>query len=79
MGTLTDLPASKPNSWIGFAVNTATLVARQIMRLPFQNWIFLPPLLIVEVLRHMSVGHEYGTVIALEWLSVVCWPLVDRS
>lgn len=28
----------------------------------------------------MSAGHEYGTVIALEWPSAVCWPLlVDRS
>ena len=40
---------------------------------------FLPPLLILESLRHIS-GHKYGTVIALEWPSAVWWPLlVDRS
>ena len=36
----TDLPALKPNSWTGFAVDTAALVVRQIMHLWFHNWIF---------------------------------------
>ena len=44
------------------------------------NWIFPPPLLIPKVLRHMSVGHEYGTLIAPESPSAVWWPLLlDRS
>lgn len=44
------------------------------------NWMFPPPLLIPKVLRHMSAGHEYGTLIAPEWASAVWWPLlVDRS
>lgn len=44
------------------------------------NWIFPPPMLIPRVLRHMSAGHEYGTLIAPEWPSAVWWPLlVDRS
>ena len=44
------------------------------------NWIFSPPLLIPKLLRHMSAGHEYGTLIAPEWPSAVWWSLiVDRS
>ena len=44
------------------------------------NWILPPPLLIPKVLRHMSAGHVYGTLIAQAWPSVVWWPLlVDRS
>ena len=44
------------------------------------NWIFPPPPPIPKVLRHMSAGHEYGTLIAPEWPSAVWWPLlVGRS
>ena len=44
------------------------------------NWIFPLHLIIPKVLRRMSAGHEYGTLIAPELPSTVWWPLlVDRS
>ena len=44
------------------------------------NWIFPPPLLVPNVLRHMSACRAEGALIVPEWPSAAWWPLlINRS
>ena len=80
----TDLPALKPNSWSGIAVDTATLVVRLVTHLQFHGhritigFFHLPAY--SKGSATYSAGHEHGTLIALEWPSALWWLLlVDGS
>lgn len=43
------------------------------------NWMFPPPYLIPQVLKHMDHGHEYGTLVIPLWTSAPWWPLITRD
>ena len=43
------------------------------------NWMFPPPYLIPQLLKHMDHGQEYGMLVIPLWTSAPWWPLITKD